>query len=487
MALRSSKRRHCAHLLAGLAVALACAGLLSAAPARAAKLAPLQTGVSYAYGNEPVEFQHVAATGAKLVLTPMNWSDVAPENLPGSWNPENPADPNYDWKFFDTWVTNALAAGLNPILQVRGAPAWAQQCGPFPHDSPCSPDPTLLQQFAKAAATRYSGHFQGLPRVKYWQGLNEPNYGFYFQPQYEGSKAVSAGLYRKLINGFYAGIKSVDSGDVVIAAGLGPLAIGKTTVGPMRFARELLCMTGRTNPHKIKGNTCEGGVHFDAFDIHPYTTGGPTHEGGPDDVELGDIRKLQTLLRAADKAGRIKSNLHKRTPLWIIEISWDSKPPDPGGLSMKIEKQWVAEAIYRSWSAGVRDFFWFSIVDFEPAIGVTSGLYFWAPTVAAQKPKPFVPAFRFPFVAYPKAGGLLVWGRTATYKGGKVTIQAKEGGKWRTLKVIRADAHGMFSATLGSAYGRDKKGAVRALYAGKSSVPFPMNPVGDFPQPPFGS
>jgi hypothetical protein len=490
MLLRSSKRRTCAHLLAGLAVAIACAGLVRAQSAEA-KLAPLNTGISYVYGNEPIEFQHVVATGSKLVLTPMNWSDVAPANLPANWNPENPADPNYNWKFFDTWVTNALAAGLTPILQVRGAPSWGQECGPYPHDSPCKPSPTLLAQFAVAAATRYSGHFQGLPRVSYWQGLNEPNLSLFFNPQFEGNKAVSPALYRRLINSFYAAIKSVDPSNVVIAAGLGPIAVPKFTIGPMQFARELLCMTGRTNPHKIKGNSCEGGVHFDIFDIHPYTTGGPTHEGGPDDVQLGDIPKLQTLLRAANQAGRIKSNLYKRTPLWIIELSWDSKPPDPGGLPVDIESQWIAEALYRSWKAGVHNFFWFSIVDFEPQglpfnASTESGMYEWAPNVADQQPKAIIPAFRFPFVAFPEKKGMLVWGRTSTYTGGKVAIQARRSGKWGTLKVIHADAQGMFSATLKSGYGRDKKGAVRALYFGEGSVPFPMNPVGDFIHPPFG-
>ena len=490
MTLRSTPRRCYVQLLAGLAVAVAAAGMLSAPRAQAAKPAPLTTGVSYIYGNDPVEFQHVVAAGAKMALVPLRWGDVAPKVLPAAWNPADPADPHYNWSFWDIWVRNAVAAGLTPILQVRGAPAWAQECPtPYPQDSPCKPSPAQLELFARAAAGRYSGGFGGLPRVVHWQGLNEPNLSLFFNPQYEGDAAVSPTLYRRLINSFYNGIKSVMPSDVVIAGGLGPVAVPKFTIGPMKFTRELLCMTGRNNPHKIKGNGCEGGVHFDVFDVHPYTTGGPTHEGGPDDVQLGDIPKLQNLLRAANEAGRIKSNLYKRTPLWITELSWDSNPPDPGGLPMKNETQWIAEALYRSWKAGVRNFFWFSIVDFEP--GPTeeftdSGLYFWSPNPAGQQPKPILGAFHFPFVAFPESNGLLVWGRTGVYSGGKVAIHARKKGKWRTLKVVHADAQGMFSATVRSGYGREKKGAVRAEYFGEASVPFPMNPVGDFVQPPFG-
>ncbi|MDX6626012.1 MAG: hypothetical protein QOE56_1001 [Solirubrobacterales bacterium] len=491
MALRSSQRRSSAYPLVAAVLALACVGLLRAERAEA-KLPPLNTGVSYVYGNEPLEFQHVLATGANMALVPLRWADVAPPKPPANWDAASPADPNYDWAFYDTWVKNAVAAGLTPILQVRGAPSWAQECPtPFPPDSPCKPSPPLLESFAKAAASRYSGSFGGLPRVVYFQGLNEPNLYAFFNPQYEGNSLVSPTLYRRLINSFYNGIKSVMPSDFVIAAGLGPVEIPNIAVGPMKFARAMLCMTGRAHPHKIKGSNCEGGVHFDAFDIHPYTSGGPTHEGGPDEVQLGDIPKLQALLKAADDAGRIKSNLHKRTPLWITELSWDSKPPDPGGLPMAIEKQWIAEALYRSWKAGVRNFFWFSLVDFQPEglpfpASIQAGLYFWAPKVADQRPKPIINAFRFPFVAFPKASGLLIWGRNGVYKGGKVAIQAKRDGKWRTLKVVRADGNGLFSATLSSHYGRDKKGSVRARYAGETSIPFPMKPVGDFFHRPFG-
>lgn len=473
-----------------LVLLVGAAATLRAEPAAAAPR-PLETGISYVYGNEPEEFAHVLATGAKFVLTPLSWSEVAPATLPASWNPEDPADPNYDWKFADTWVRNALAAGLTPVLQVRGAPAWAQNCGPYRHDSPCEPDPAKLAQFTKAAVSRYSGGFGGLPRVRYWQGLNEPNYSFYFKPQFENHRPVSPQLYRKLINGFYAAVKAVDPSDVVLMAGLGPIGVPGETVAPLRFARELLCMAGGPNhPRKGRGS-CEGGVHFDVFDIHPYTSGSPTHEGGGDFVELGDIPRLQRLLRAADRAGRIESNLHRRTPLWVVEMSWDTKPPDPNGISFKLESQWIAEALYRTWKQGVQHFFWFSIVDFDrngipPNENVESGFYFWNPVVAQQQAKPTIEAFRFPFLALRQGNGLMVWGRTPSSRGGIVRIEARGSNGWRPLRTLRASGKGMFTAVVPTSFGKNRKGAVRATYLGESSVPFPMNPVGDHQVNPFG-
>ena len=104
-------------------------------------------------------------------------------------------------------------------------------------------------------------------------------------------KPLSAKLYRSLINGFYDAVKAVSPENQVAMGGLGPIATKGWTIGPMQFTRELLCMKGSKHPKPIKGS-CEGGVHFDIFDIHPYTTGGPTHKGGPNDVELGDMKKL---------------------------------------------------------------------------------------------------------------------------------------------------------------------------------------------------
>jgi hypothetical protein len=475
---------------AALAVlaALAAASASRPAPAEARGRA-LHTGVSYVYENDVAAFEHVKRVGAQFAQTPVRWASVAPKTQPASWNPKNPADPHYEWEFIDLWVKRAVAAGLTPELQINGAPSWAQHC-PGSTDAPCNPDPAALAAFTTAAVRRYSGRFDNLPRVRYWQGLNEPNLSLFFGPQYEGGKPVSPDLYRTLINRFYAAVKAVDPTNIVIAAGLGPIAVPGYTIGPLRFARLLLCMKGHNHPEPTAGN-CHGGVHFDVFDIHPYTTGGPTHEGGINDVELGDLGKLQTLLRAADRAGRIKG-MYRRTPLWATEFAWDSNPPDPGGLPMKIEDRWVPEALFRAWQAGVEHFFWYSLRDFpyEPdrpfSETLQSGLYFRGATVAEDKPKEFVTAFRFPFVAYPHKNGLFFWGRTPNSKRGRVVIQVLRGARWRKARVVRANRAGIFQGSVERRYGRNKRGAARAVYHGQSAVPFSMKPVPDFRQPPFG-
>jgi hypothetical protein len=475
--------------VAATALALA----LSLLPAATAGAAPhvFKTGVSYVYSfeNDPAAFEHVRAAGARYVLTPLSWGRIVPRQQPANWHPDNPSDPHYQWGAYDLWVTRAVEAGLTPVLQVRGAPLWASRCHTTDVDVPCRPDPAALAAFATAAAHRYSGSFHGLPRVRYWQGMNEPNLSLFFKPQFEGPAAVSADIYRELINAFYFAIKTVNPDNQVMAAGLGPVAVPGYTVGPLRFTRELLCMRDRRRP---TSGDCGGGVHFDIYDVHPYTTGGPTHEGGPNDVQLGDLPDLVELLRAADRAGRIK-NAASRTPLWVTEFAWDSNPPDPGGLSMPILSRWAAEALHGAWRAGIDTFFWFSLRDGAPDIGQPSyespesGLYFRGPTIAEDQPKGVLFAFRFPFVAYPGKQGLRFWGRTPSGRGGRVTIQVRRDGRWRRLLVTRANGAGLFMGIAETRYGRGERGAARATYAGGNSVPFSMTPVPDFRQPPFGA
>ena len=177
----------------------------------------------------------------------------------------------------------------------------------------------------------------------------------------------------------------------------------------------------------------------------------------------------------------------------MTELSWDSNPPDPGGLPMRILTRWTAEALFGAWSAGVETFFWFCLRDFAPDENLPSyespesGLYFRGPTVAQDQPKEVLYAFRFPFVAYPRRDGLHFWGRTPNTRAGRVTIQVREKGRWRAVSTVRANGAGIFHGVAHTRYGAGKRGAARAHYRAESSLPFSMRPVPDFRQPPFGA
>lgn len=477
-----------------LAIVVVSMGIATSIWAPSGSARPFVTGVADPASTgmgDPVVFSRIRETGARFVQLTASWQGIAPDVLPAGWDPTDPADPNYDWTALDSGVIQAVNAGLAPLVQLYGAPDWAQRCTStnLTYSAPCNPDPQAFANFAKAAARRYNGSFQGLPRVRFWEAQNEPNLSLFFNPQFERGKPVSPALYRLLINAFYTAVKSVDRSNVVIAAGLGPVGIPGFTVAPLRFARLLLCMRGRRDPRPTPGG-CGGGVHFDVFDMHPYTTGGPTHvPRGVDDVALGNLSELRELLAAADRAGRIHGSF-RRTPLWVTEFGWDSKPPDPGGLPIPILTRWASEAFYRAWEAGVSHFFWFELRDWPLkhtyAQSVQSGLYFSGPTLAEDRPKKVLYAFRFPFVAFPEDRGFFFWGRTPTSTGGRVVIQVRDLNGWRTVAVARTDRSGIFTGEVETSYGRNKRGFVRARYRRETAIPFSLKPVKDFYQPPFG-
>ena len=476
--------------IAAAAIALAlvsCCAALSPAPASARALA---TGVADPEATnlgDQLVFNRIHDAGGTFVRITVDWHRVAPVSEPNSWNPGDPLDPNYDWSQVDRQVVAARAASLEPWMQIYGAPKWAQGCRSRDRSyfAPCDPDPNALATFAKAAARRYNGDM-GFPAVRYWQVENEPNLFLFFNPQFKNGKPVSPQLYRVLVNHFTPAVKSVNSSNLVIAGGLAPLQ-RPGGLGPMDFMRRMLCMRGRRHPVK----SCNQTATFDIWATDPYTTGGPTHHAaGPDDVSLGDLPEMTRLLRAADRAGRIDSPLNQ-TPFWIAEFSWDSKPPDPGGLPIKLHARWAAEALYRAWKAGVTTFLWFELRDQDPgnkpySETVQSGLYFRGATVADDRPKLTLKAFHFPFVAFRRHRGIDVWGRTPDSKSGLVLISAQQGGEWRVIRSLRADRNGIFQGFVKTGYGRGGKGQVRAGYGATVSVPFSLQPVHDFYQPPFG-
>ena len=159
---RSSIASFCA------AVAIAVGILLIPSPGAEAR--GLATGVTHFPAASPseaaMEAARIKSAGSKFALHLISWSRVAPDNLPATWNPADPAAPEYDWTAIDNRVVADRAAGLVPALNIYGAPSWANRCRPEPglfvlSNAPCDPVPKMLADFARAAAKRYSGNFGG--------------------------------------------------------------------------------------------------------------------------------------------------------------------------------------------------------------------------------------------------------------------------------------------------------------------------------------
>jgi hypothetical protein len=240
--------------------------------------------------------------------------------------------------------------------------------------------------------------------------------------------------------------------------------------------RSLLCLSKGAKPHA----TCHTPIRFDAWSHHPYTFGGPFgHAKNPDDVELGDLPKMQTLLRAARRVHTLVSAAP--TQFWVTEFGWDTNPPRRHAASLKLAARWTSESLHQMWLSGVSLVTWFLLQDYPSPNPYQSGLYFHSSSLDNARAKPVLKAFRFPFVGYLGKKTVSVWGRDATSTRQLVTIQRahKAGGPWRTIAKVRTNASGIFRATI--RLKATKKDWLRATApdSGKSlafSLTVPRNP-----------
>jgi hypothetical protein len=440
-------------------------------------------GATETWGPEAgAAFTQMRRAGIKMVITSINWVSVAPSGFrePVSWNPADPGDPNYNWSAIDAQVTAQVKSGLEPVLMIADSPLWARLP---PWELTSAPEVDKLRQFARAAAERYSGTYKGLPRVRYWQIWNEPNISIFLNPQVLGGKLVSPDLYRNIVNAAAESIHSVRSDNVVIAGSTAPFRDTTPEVqaldsdwGPLKFMRRLLCVDDAGRP------ACGDTISFDVWATHPYTSGGPTHHAAlPYDVSLGDLSKMTTTLRAAERAGHIKT-ASGRVRFWVNEFSWDSSPPDKCSPPMSLLKRWVPEAFYRMWASGVDTIAWFLLMDQARPSPYQSGLYFHASRLASAKPKPFFEAFRFPFVALRRGRGVYVWAHTPLGRRATIVVERGVGRRWMQVKKLRTDRYGIAQAILKV----KPAGQFRVRLGGEKSTPFSMRVPPDQFFNPFG-
>ena len=383
------------------------------------------------------------AAGVSYVRLDVPWRSIAPATLSFGFVASDPASVGYRWAGLDASVAKAEAAGLTPILDIYAPPAWAETTQRSGVNAG-TPDVSDLGDFATALATHYNGLTAGVPAEHVFQVWNEPNVSLYLNP-------VRASVYRAMVNAVSNAVHAVDPASLVVAGGLDPFGHPKSkkqtwySVAPLAFMRSLLCLSKGKHPHA----TCHDPVHFDVWSHHPYTFGGAFGKANKaDDVELGDLRKMRSLLHVGARLHQIVAA--QPLQFWVTEFGWDTNPPRRHAASPSLAARWTAESLHQMWLSGVSLVTWFLLQDFPSPSPYQSGLYSYSDSLANARPKPGLTAFRFPFVAYLKKKKVSVWGRDATSDTQVVTIQLRHGknGSWRSVVRIQANANGIFLATL---------------------------------------
>src|SRR6185369_12577190 len=104
--------------------------------------------------------------------------------------------------------------------------------------------------------------------------------------------------------------------------------------------------------------------------------------------------------------------------------------------------------------SGVSLVAWYLIHDVGPSVQAgQSGLY-TGDTIATDKPKPLLAAYRFPFVGYVRKGKIGVWGRTPWGRPGRVLVEESTTKGWRRLGVVTTNRNGIFTHTYGAPRGK---------------------------------
>jgi hypothetical protein len=462
-----------------IVVLLAAALVAAAAPAHAQATRGLAIGFLDGVFGAPADqrspwLTRAADSGADILRIDIGWVAPQSETRPAGFDGRNPADPAYHFERSDAAIVDATSRGLRVLASFTGAPPWAQAA-----DRPADvsnngwkPDPAALEEYGAALAARYSGTFPdparpgvALPRVDAFQPWNEPNLDSYLSPQWVGGRTFAPAHYGRMLSAFYRGVKSVRPAALVVSAGTGPFgdpAVGGHRIMPARFVREMLCLREAGPRKRLLAASCPEPAAFDVLAHHPYSVGFPRRKAlNADDVSIPDIGKLTRLLRAAERTGGALPRTRHR--LWVTEVSYDSKPPDPFGVPQGTHARYLEEAFYLLWRQGVDTITWFQIRDQDAggnyATTVQSGIYF-----LDGRPKIAQRAFRFPFVAE-RAGRtkLRVWGRAPV--AGTLRIERRTATRWVPVRKLRVKRRATFFVRIAG-----RRPSLRARVGGQTSL-----------------
>jgi hypothetical protein len=491
------------------ALVLAATILWPAASARAALETIVQDDASLLH--RPAE--QVRASMAKLrvlgvdrVRLTANWSvltrDPDAELMPVDFDPRDPAAyPQAQWLGLDEAVRLAQESGLKVMIDVGfWAPHWAATDPPGPR-ARTNIDPQAFADFTVAVASRYSGTWQPpplvlpppppsrdqsgldavlgrrpaprlpvvafaqpLPRVDQFVLWNEPNHAGLLLPQWTGNRRrftpASPALYARMVRAAYPAAKAIRP-DADFLLGNTSSDGGKPprgSVAPLLFIREMACVDDRLRPLRRRGCRDFQRLPGDGWAHHPYPRQArPDHPGSaedPDDVRIGNLDRLSTLLRRLARSGRIATRLQN---IHITEFGYEtSRIPGRPTLSQATQARWLTWAEYLSSKVpGVVSFAQFLLRDLPPGpVRVSTSLrrgfgeYYTGLQTADGRDKIAATSFVAGlFAQRSPRGHVQLWGRLRLGAGAKaITIERRRrDDRWRRLTGLTVGGQSAFA------------------------------------------
>ena len=393
-----------------LLAALTVAAVSLIVPATSAASAYIRYGVqddAYLSAGPSLEARlgTLDALGAQLVRSMVNWRQIAPTR---PRHPADPDDPAYDWTNTDTVLDGLHVHGIAVLVTLYRAPAWANG-GRSSNGVPTSK--YSLAAFAVAVARRY-------PWVRLWEVWNEPNLRSFLSPN-------SPRLYvRRLLNPTYAALHDLSFSNRVAGGATAPRST-RTGLSPVRFMR------GMHQAH----------ARLDAYSHHPYPV---TPGERPFGFARGVCRYCTGVLTLANLPVLLREVRKDFGPkrIWLTEYSYQTNPPDPGGVSRAVQAQYIAESALRVRYAPFVDILiHFMLRDESRRAGWQSGLF-----SATGIAKPAFNSFRLPIVQAARRGlRTTIWGQVRPGAGPRwYQLQRLAHGRWAPVGLTSLTSPGGF-------------------------------------------
>ncbi len=240
----------------------------------------------------------IADAGFTWIRQIFVWSDI--ERAPGEyWDPHEEVD---TWEKYDRIIGAAAERGLEVIVRLDKAPAWAQEERGNVDEFPDGP-PDDYQDYADFVTTVVERYQDQINYVQIW---NEPNLGVEW-----GGLDVDPEAFTELLRVGYEAVKDVDPEIAVLMPGLAP----NDQEGPENLS-DLLFLEGMY----------EAGAadYFDIVAVMVYGYG-----FSPWDRRIGFERN--NFSRAIQTREIMEEYGDEDKPIWAVEYGWVSLPDDWDG------------------------------------------------------------------------------------------------------------------------------------------------------------
>jgi hypothetical protein len=310
-------------------------------------------------------FRTYGDLGAGLYEMSINWSRIA-TSRPA--NPTDPHDPAYEWTpSVDEAIANASREGMQVVIEVTGAPGWANGGRQWRW----APDnPQDYADFVAAASRRW-------PEVHYWQIWGEPSRRPNFLPlpsHLSGLKLTAQqrrgpGIYAQILDAAYVSLKAVSSSNVVI----GGNTFSGGDIKPLAYIKALRLPNGKP-------------PRMDMYGQNPFGYRKPDLSKNLLDPGSGiaDFCDLDVVAEYVDRYLSRAGRNTGRLPLFLSEymLPTDHKNFEFNyWVSRKTASEWLTDAlkITRSWHR-IFTFGWFALEDEVPngkGTEVNRGLLTW--------------------------------------------------------------------------------------------------------------